>query len=298
MPHQQHKYLQLVQGLAPHRPLLILWTYHTVIVGVNHVAAEGDVETARPYKPRELNCQGTRPLQTQEPFPPVVVSVLVVGPFWPPPPPPPAVPARFRFSIINYPNLSCPGMGSYIATATNEDDDEDKDDKADTGLAAMRRSRSCANVSGRYIKKHSRTRSVGNDSSYPCPGRTSFRNKESGEDHRSSVPHRATMIRLLCLCHRSIFVQVAFSVVVVNPPSPRSDDDRIQRVAVGLAVFVAAFFAISFRPDAVTVVPVRDAPRQPYARLLLVIDGWSNPNHRTSSSSPALPSFLPNRYLR
>ncbi len=77
----------------------------------------------------------------------------------------------------------------YIATATNEDDDEDDneddDNKANAGLAEMRRSRSRADVTGRCIKKHSRTKSAGDDSSYPCPGRASFRNKESGEDRRS-----------------------------------------------------------------------------------------------------------------
>ncbi len=48
-----------------------------MIVGIHHVTAEGNVETARPYEPRELICQGARPLQTQEPFPPVVMSVFV-----------------------------------------------------------------------------------------------------------------------------------------------------------------------------------------------------------------------------
>jgi hypothetical protein len=75
-------------------------------------------------------------------------------------------------------------MGSYIPTATNEGDDEDDNDKADAGLAAMQRSRSRANVSGRYIKKHSRTKSAGDDSSYLCPGCTSFRNTELGKDCR------------------------------------------------------------------------------------------------------------------
>ncbi len=77
------------------------------------------------------------------------------------------------------------------------------------------------------------------------------------------------MIRLLHLCHQSIIVRAAFGVVVVNPPSPRSNDDCIQRVAIALAIFVAAFVAISFRPNAVVVEPVRDAPWQPDMRLLL-----------------------------
>ncbi len=61
MSYQQGKFLQLVQALAPHRSLPIFRTY------------QGDVKT--------LIHQGARPLQTQEPFPPVFVSVFAVVPF-------------------------------------------------------------------------------------------------------------------------------------------------------------------------------------------------------------------------
>jgi hypothetical protein len=61
MSYQQREFLQLVWGLAPHRPLPIFQTY------------QGNVKT--------LICQGARPLQTQEPFPPVFVSVFAVVPF-------------------------------------------------------------------------------------------------------------------------------------------------------------------------------------------------------------------------
>ena len=59
--YQQREFLQLVQGLTLHRPLPIFRTY------------QGDIKT--------LIRQGARPLQTQEPFPPVFVSVFAVVPF-------------------------------------------------------------------------------------------------------------------------------------------------------------------------------------------------------------------------
>jgi len=61
MSYQQRKFLQLIQGLAPHRPLPIFQTY------------QGDVKM--------LIHQGAHPLQTQEPFPSVFVSVFAVVPF-------------------------------------------------------------------------------------------------------------------------------------------------------------------------------------------------------------------------
>ncbi len=58
---QQREFLQLVQGLAPHRPLPIFRAY------------QGDVNT--------LIHQGVRPLLTQESFLPVFVSMFAVVPF-------------------------------------------------------------------------------------------------------------------------------------------------------------------------------------------------------------------------
>jgi hypothetical protein len=70
------------------------------------------------------------------------------------------MPACFRFSIINWPNLSCPEVGSYIATATNDNEDYIDVDVDGVGPEAMRRSRSHADVSGRYISTHSSMNSV------------------------------------------------------------------------------------------------------------------------------------------
>ena len=70
------------------------------------------------------------------------------------------MPARFRFSIINWPNLSCPGMGSYIATVTNNEEDYVNVDVDKVGPKAMRQSRSYADVSSRYISTHSSMNSV------------------------------------------------------------------------------------------------------------------------------------------
>jgi len=61
MSYQQRKFLQLVQGLAPHHPLPIFWTY------------QGDIKM--------LIRQGAHPLQTQEPFLAVFMSVFAVVPF-------------------------------------------------------------------------------------------------------------------------------------------------------------------------------------------------------------------------
>jgi hypothetical protein len=61
MSYQQREFLQLILGLAPHCPLLIFWTYQVNIKTLIHL--------------------GARPLQTQEPFPPVFVSVFAVVSF-------------------------------------------------------------------------------------------------------------------------------------------------------------------------------------------------------------------------
>jgi hypothetical protein len=83
-----------------------------------------------------------------------------------PPPLPPAMPARFRFLIINWSNLSCPGMGSCIATTTNDDEDYVEVDVNEVGPKAIRRSRSHADFLGRYISTHSSTNSVDEEDNF------------------------------------------------------------------------------------------------------------------------------------
>ncbi len=74
--------------------------------------------------------------------------------------------ARFRFLIINWPNLSCPGMGLYIATTTNNDEDYVNVDVNKVGPKAMQQSRSHADVLGRYISTHSSTNSVDEEDNF------------------------------------------------------------------------------------------------------------------------------------
>ncbi len=66
MLHQQVEFLQLVQCLT-HRALLIPIAYHTVFVGIDHGAADRDIEAARANEPTKLVGEGTRHLQTWEP---------------------------------------------------------------------------------------------------------------------------------------------------------------------------------------------------------------------------------------
>jgi hypothetical protein len=76
------------------------------------------------------------------------------------------MPARFRFSIINWPNLSCPGMGLYIATVTKDNEDYVDIDVDEVGPKAMQWSRSHANASGGYISTHSSTNSVDKEDNF------------------------------------------------------------------------------------------------------------------------------------
>jgi hypothetical protein len=80
MPHQQVEFLQLVQRLATHRTLLIPITYHTVFVGVDHGAADCNVEAARANEPNELVGEGTRHLQTREPSRVAAFAFVVIVP--------------------------------------------------------------------------------------------------------------------------------------------------------------------------------------------------------------------------
>ncbi len=167
MPHQQVEFLQLIQRLATHCALSIPIAYHTMFVGVDHGAADRDVKAAHANEPNELVGEGTRHLQTREQSRVVAFAFPVIVPRCWPPPLPPAMPARFRFLIINWPNLSCPGMGSYIATATNDNKDYVDVDVDEVGPKAMQRSsRSHANFSGRYISMHSSTNNVDEENNF------------------------------------------------------------------------------------------------------------------------------------
>jgi hypothetical protein len=66
MSHQQVESLQLVQRLATHRVFSIPIMYHTVFVGIDHGAADRDIEAARANKPNELVGEDTHHLQTWE----------------------------------------------------------------------------------------------------------------------------------------------------------------------------------------------------------------------------------------
>ena len=75
-------------------------------------------------------------------------------------------------------------MGSYITAATDDDDDDVNVDEV--GPAAMRRSRSHADVTGMYISTHSSTNSVDEEDDFSSyPSCASFRNRASGDDRRS-----------------------------------------------------------------------------------------------------------------
>ena len=80
--------------------LSLFWTY------------QGNIKT--------LIRQGARPLQTQEPFPPVFVSVFAVVPFPVAASTPLVMPARFRFSIINCPSW-CHGCTIFQNKESGED---------------------------------------------------------------------------------------------------------------------------------------------------------------------------------
>jgi hypothetical protein len=57
-------------------------------------------------------------------------------------------------------------MGSYIATGTNNNEDYVDIDVDEIWPEAMRRSRSHADVSGRYISTHSSTNSVDEEDNF------------------------------------------------------------------------------------------------------------------------------------
>lgn len=134
--------------------------------------------------------------------------------------------ARFRFLIINCPNLSCQGMGSYITTATNKDEDDDDDNDKDAGVPDARafRIRSRARIVGRV-------RQGGNPTTSSMMMTTTMRKRPSlcGDDppslSLSSIHRHTSGLRRRCY----------------PPPSPRSNYDRKQRFTITLAVFVAAF---------------------------------------------------------
>jgi hypothetical protein len=57
-------------------------------------------------------------------------------------------------------------MGSYIATMTNDDKDYVDVDVDEVGPEAMQRSRSHADIPGRYISTHSSTNSVDEEDNF------------------------------------------------------------------------------------------------------------------------------------
>ncbi len=79
MLHQQVEFLRLVQRLATHHVLLIPIAYHTVFVGVDHGAADRDVEAARANKTNDLVGEGTRHLQTWKPSRVAAFAFTVIG---------------------------------------------------------------------------------------------------------------------------------------------------------------------------------------------------------------------------
>jgi hypothetical protein len=151
---------------------------------------------------------------------------LPSSPFWSPHLTPPAMPARFRFSIINCPNLSCPGMGSYITTATNEDDDNDNDEDAGVTDEQSFRIRSRARIVGRVQRGGSRTTS--------STTMTTVTTK-----HPSSCDDDPLSLSLSSIHCRTSGLQRRCR----PPPSPRSDYNRKQRSAIALAIFAATFLA-------------------------------------------------------
>ena len=151
---------------------------------------------------------------------------LPSSPFWSPPPMPPAMPARFRFSIINCPNLSCPGMGSYITTVTNKDDDDDNDEDAGVTDERSFRIRSWVRIVGCVRQGGSRTTS--------STTMTTVMTK-----HPSSCDDDPPSLSLSSIHRRTSGLQRHCH----PPPSPRSDYNRKQRSVIALAIFATTFLA-------------------------------------------------------
>ena len=146
------------------------------------------------------------------------------SPLWSQPPMPPAMPACFRFSIINCPNLSCPGMGSYITTAMNEDDDDDNSEDACVTDARSFRIRSRARIVGHVQRGGSWTTSL-TMMTMATMKRPSSCDNDLPSLSLSSIHRRTGGLRHRCC----------------PPPSPRSDYNRKQRFTIALAIFAATF---------------------------------------------------------